>query len=114
MGGHKTGKVGSFPRTKREMFGGAKIHLFKFGVKYLNFGATYLSLGAIYLKIGAIYLNFGDKIENRLFSKGVRGREGGPPGPPGGLVIGVWKKYSAHLLKYAPQSIPPKDGEIAL
>ena len=49
-------QAGGFPRTKREVFGGTKIHLF--GVRYLNFGAIYLSFGAIYLKFGAIYLSF--------------------------------------------------------
>jgi len=100
--GCQTGGAGSFPRTTREVFGGTKIQVF--GVKYLNFGATFLSFGAIYfnfdtiyLNFGAIYLIFGTKIENRVFSKGVgRGGWVGPPRPPGGLGIGVGKKYSAH------------------
>jgi len=49
VGGCQTGSAGSFPRTKQEVFGGTKIHLFEFGVKYLNFGATYVNFGAIYL-----------------------------------------------------------------
>ena len=32
-------------------FGGTKIHLFEFGLKYVNFGATYLSYGAVYLNL---------------------------------------------------------------
>jgi len=39
-----------------------KIHLFEFGVKYVDFGATYMSFGAIYLSFSAIYLIFGAKI----------------------------------------------------
>jgi len=99
----QTGGAGSFPHTKREVFGGTKIQVFEFGVICLNFGATYLSFGAIYLTFGAIYLNFGaidlefdTKIEMRVFSKGVGGGWAGPPGPPGGLGIGVGKRYSAH------------------
>jgi len=42
-----------FPRTKREVFGGTKIQLFEFGVKYLNFSAIYLNVGAIYLSFSA-------------------------------------------------------------
>ena len=98
MGGCQTGSTGSRPRTKREVFSGTKIQVFKFGVKYLNFGAAYLSLGATYLNyvtvfwnFGAIYLNFGAKIENRVFSKGVGGVWVGSPGPPGGLEVGVGK-----------------------
>ena len=71
--------------TKREVFGGTKIQVFEFGVKYLNFGATYLSFGDTYLNFvivclnfGSIYLNFGAKIENRVFS-GVGGGVGGSP-----------------------------------
>jgi len=75
-----------------------KIQEFEFGVKYLSFGAIYLNFVTIYLNFGAIYLNFGAKIENTVFSKGVGG--GGPPGPPGGLGIGVGKKYSAHPLPF--------------
>jgi len=45
--GCQTGGAGSFPRTNREVFGGTKIQVFEFGVKYLDFGATYLSFGAI-------------------------------------------------------------------
>jgi len=56
--GCQNGGAGSFPRTKREVFGGTKIHLFEFGVKYLNFGATYLSFDAVYLNFGAKYLDF--------------------------------------------------------
>jgi len=55
----QTGGAGCFPRTKREVFGGTKIHVFEFGVKYLNLGATYLSFGAVCLNFGAIYLNVG-------------------------------------------------------
>ena len=95
--------------TKREVFGGTKIQVFEFGVKYLNFGATYLSFGATYLNFfiiclnfGAIYLNSGATIENRVFSKGVGGGGVGPPGPPGGLGIGVWK------------NVPPTPCRIAL
>ena len=51
MGGCQTGGAGSFPRTKREVLGGTKIHLFEFAVKYLNFGATYSSFGSIYLNL---------------------------------------------------------------
>jgi len=70
---------------------------FNFVTVYLNFGAIYLNFGAIYLNFGAaMYLNFGDKIEIRVFSKAVWGGWVGPPGPPGGLGIGVGKKYSAH------------------
>ena len=93
MGGCQTGGAGSFPRTKREVFGGTKIQVFEVGIKYLNFGATHLSFGAtylnfvnIYLNFGAIYLNFGAKIENRVFSKGGGGGWVGPPGPPGGFA----------------------------
>ena len=57
MGGCQSGGAGSFPRTKREVFGGTKIHLCKYGVKYLNFNATCLSFGAVYLRLSAIYLN---------------------------------------------------------
>jgi len=103
--GVQTYCVWNFPCTEKEVLGGTKIQGSEFGVKYLNFGATYLSFGAIYLNfdtiylnVGAIYLNFGAKIENRVFSKGVGGRWVGPPGPPGGLGIGVGKKYSAHPL----------------
>jgi len=56
--GCQTGGAGSFPCTKREVFGGSKFHVFEFGVKYLNFGATYLSFSSMYLNFGAIYLNF--------------------------------------------------------
>ena len=45
----------------QSVFGGTKIHLCEFGVKYLNFGATYLSFGATYSMFGAIYLKFGAK-----------------------------------------------------
>ena len=82
----QTGEAKSFPRTKPEVLGGAKIHLFEFGVKYLNFGTTYLSFGAMYLNFGLVYLdfgakylNFGAKIENRVFSNGVGGGQGGSP-----------------------------------
>ena len=51
MGDKLAGGVGSFSRTTREVFSGTKIHLFKFGVKYLSFGAISLILGAIYLKL---------------------------------------------------------------
>ena len=51
----QAGGVGSFPRTKREVFSSTRIPFLEFGVKYLNFGAMYLSFGAIYLKFGAIY-----------------------------------------------------------
>jgi len=54
-------QVGSFPRTKREVFSGTKIHFFEFEIKYLNFGAMYLSFGAMYLNFGAIHLIFGAK-----------------------------------------------------
>jgi len=70
VGGCQTGGDRSFPRTKREVFGGTKIQVLEFVVKHLNFGATYLSFGAIYLNFvivylnfGAIYLNFGAKVE---------------------------------------------------
>ena len=43
MGGCQNGEAGSFPCTKREVFGGTKIHVFEFGDIYLNFGAIYLS-----------------------------------------------------------------------
>jgi len=56
VGGCQTSEAGSFPDTNREVLGGTEIHLFEFGVKYLNFGATYLSFGAICLNLGAIYL----------------------------------------------------------
>jgi len=49
------GGAGSFPRTKREDFGGTEIQVFESGVKYLNFGDTYLSFGAIYLNLVTIY-----------------------------------------------------------
>ena len=78
--GVQTGCAGSFPRSKREVFGGTNIQEFEFVIKCLNFGATYLSFGAIflnfvtiYLNFGAIYLNFGAKIENIFFSQGVGG-----------------------------------------
>jgi len=96
VGGCQSGGAGSFPRTKREVFGGTKIHLF--GVEYLNFGATYLSFGGIYLNLGAVYANFGAKIENRVFSRGVGGGWVGPSGPPRDFGIGIGKKYSAHPL----------------
>ena len=74
------------PRTKREVFGGKKIHLFEIGVKYLKFGATYLSFGAeylsfvaIYLNLGAVYLNFGEKTLQSLF-EGYGVGVGGSPG----------------------------------
>jgi len=51
VGGCQAGWDGSFHHTKREVFGGKKIHLFEFGVHYLSFGATYLSFGAIYLSL---------------------------------------------------------------
>jgi len=39
-----------------------------------------------------------------------------PPGPPGGLVIGVWKKYSAHPLgiSFSRKGLPacPRRGHI--
>ena len=79
----------SFPRTKREVFGGTKIQVFEFGVKYLNFGATYLSFGAtylsfgtIYLNLGAVYLNFGEKTLQSLF-EGYGVGVGGSPGTTG-------------------------------
>jgi len=62
VGGCQAGGDGSFPRTRRRVFSGTKIHLFEFGVEHLNFGATCLSFGAICLSVGAIYLNFGAKI----------------------------------------------------
>jgi len=62
VGGGQAGGDGSFPRTEREVFGGTKVQLYKFAVKYLNFGATYLIFGATYLSFGAIYSNFGAKI----------------------------------------------------
>ena len=93
MGGCQT--AWSFPRTKREVFGGTKIQVFECGVKYLNFGATYLSFGAmylnfvtVYLNFGTIYLNVGATIEYSVFSKGMGGGWVGPPGPQGGLDIG--------------------------
>ena len=46
-----------FSSYKAKVFEGTKIHLFKYGVKYLTFGATYLSFGAICLNFGTIYLN---------------------------------------------------------
>ena len=49
VGGCQTAGAGSFPRTKREVFGGTKIQVSEFGVECLNFGATYLSFGSIYL-----------------------------------------------------------------
>ena len=36
VGRCQTGGAGSFPRTKREVFGSTKKKLFEFGVKYLN------------------------------------------------------------------------------
>jgi len=89
VGGCQTGEAGSFPDTNREVLGGTKIHLFEFGVKYLNFGATYLIFGAIYLNLGAIYLNLvaiylnlDNKIGKKVFSNG----EGGG----GGGGFGIW------------------------
>ena len=68
MGGRQTGEAGSFPRTKREVFGVSKIYLFESRVKYLKFRATYMSFGAICLNFGAIYFNFSAQIENSVFS----------------------------------------------
>jgi len=111
VGGCETGGAGSFPRIKREVFGGTKIQVFEFGVENLNFSVTYLSFGAnfvtVYLNFSAIYLNFGTKIENGVFSKGVGGGGVGPPGPPLGLGIGVGKKYSAHPLRSLQIVLPP-------
>jgi len=77
VGGCETGGAGSFPRIKREVFGGTKIQVFEFGVEHLNFSVTYLSFGAnfvtVYLNFSAIYLNFGTKLENGVFSMGVGG-----------------------------------------
>jgi len=42
----QTGGAGSFPRRKL-FFGGTKIQVFEFGVKYLNFGTTLLSFGDV-------------------------------------------------------------------
>ena len=61
MDGCQTGEE-SFPRTKRDVFGSKKNHLFEFGVIYLNFGTTYLSFGAKHLNFGAMYFNFGANI----------------------------------------------------
>jgi len=47
VGGCQTDGAGSFPRTKRDVFGGTKIQVSGFGVEYLNLGATYLSFGAV-------------------------------------------------------------------
>ena len=94
MGGCQADGDGSFPRTEREVYSGTKIHLFEFGVKYLNFGATYLSFGAIFLSFGAMHLSFG----NRVFLKGVGGGWVDPPRPPRDFVIGVGKKHSTHPL----------------
>jgi len=81
VGGCETGGAGSFPRIKREVFGGTKIQVFEFGVEHLNFSVTYLSFGAnfvtVYLNFSAIYLNFGTKLENGVFSMGVGGGVGG-------------------------------------
>jgi len=83
VGGCQTGGAGSFPRTKREVFGGTKIQLFEFGVKYFNFGATHLSFGAIYLNfvtiylnLGSIYLNLAPKLEKKSLFERVWGGGG--------------------------------------
>jgi len=78
LGGCQSGGAGSFPRTKREVFGGTKIQVFEFGVEYLNFGATYLSFGAIYLNCVTIYLNSGSIYLNSD-AKGVWGGVGRSP-----------------------------------
>jgi len=36
-----------------------KIHVFEFGIKYLNFGATHTNFLAMRLNFGAKYSNFG-------------------------------------------------------
>ena len=98
VGVWKAGGVGSFPRTKRYVFNGTKIHLF--GVEFLNFGATYLRLGAIYLNFWRHMFEFLG--ENRVFLRENREYRCvwvGAPGPPGGFVIGVGEKYSAHPLR---------------
>jgi len=67
----------------------------------------------LFFVIGVIFFNVGGKFVSGVFWGGGGGGGVGSPGPPGGLVIGVDKKISAHLLKYSPQSISPKNGEIA-
>jgi len=46
----QAGGVGSFPRTKREVFSGTKIDWFEFGVKYLDFGPLSRNFYPFYLK----------------------------------------------------------------
>jgi len=50
---------GSFLEEIKTLLTYTKIHLFEFGVKYLNFGDTYLNFVATYLNFNATYLNFG-------------------------------------------------------
>jgi len=52
----------------------------------------------MYLSFGAIFLNFGAKNWKKSLFEECGGGWVGPPGPPGGFVIGVGKKYSAHPL----------------
>ena len=73
-----------------------------FGVTYWSFGATYLNFDTLYLNFGVISLNFGTAIENRVFFKCVGEGCLGLPGHPGGLGIGVGKKYSAYPLHGFP------------
>jgi len=91
VGGCQTGEAGSFARTKREEVRGTKIHLFEFGVKYLNFGARYLGFCAMYLNFGTAHLNFGAICLN--FCATFVG--GGVVGSPRISVIGVGEKKFA-------------------
>jgi len=102
VGGCQTGEAGSFSRTKRDVFGSTKIHLFggrnlNVGITHMSFGARCLNVGARYLNFGARYLNFGAKLKIESISNGVWGVDGSPK-TSGGFVISVGKKISANPL----------------
>ena len=104
--GVKPAEPGIFPVQSGRFLVVPKFIYLNFGATYLSFGAVYLNFGARYLNFGARYLNFDAKFEIRVYFEWCRGGWVGPPGPPGGFVIGVGKKISAHPLHMTGWGFP--------
>ena len=101
----KRSGAGSFPRTKQEVLGGTKIPLFEFWGQIFEFWRHIFEFWHHFFDLWRHIFVFWRQKNDKVFLKGVGGGWVGPPGPPGGLDIGVGKKYSAHPLA---QGLRPK------